>query len=119
MIANDLLKEYSCTEVYYKFNSKCLLTDGAKAMADMFKCYWFLDVIASYQGSKLDNDTEMFQVWTMKVKDGKAVITCEDGNGNVVRKQRIESTDFEADEAVLWVEVLDQYHRVILLPSEH
>ncbi len=89
-----------------------LYTDGAKAMADIFQCYWFLDVIASYQH---ELKGEEFQVWQIrKNEDGSAVVVCTNGNEGVLRAQEIPFTDFMADEATLWVE-----QGVIILPSEH
>jgi hypothetical protein len=89
-----------------------VLTDGAKALADNFQCYWFLDIIASYQ-AQLNN--QPFQVWTMKkFEDGSAIVKCTDGNDRVLQRQEIPFTDFKADECTLWVE-----GNVILLPSEH
>lgn len=119
MNANDQLKEYYGTEAYHRFNNKCLLTDGALAMAEKFKCYWLLDIIASYQSDKLDKEADGMQVWKLKVKDEQGNVTCTDGNYKLLRSQTIPLTDFEANEAELWVEPLDQFHRVILLPSEH
>jgi hypothetical protein len=78
----------------------------------MFGCYWFIDVIAIYQ-SQLKDDK--FQVWSLgKNEDGSAVVICTDGNNKVIKTQQIPFTDFNADEATVWVE-----NGVALLPSEH
>ncbi|PQJ09597.1 hypothetical protein CJD36_016795 [Flavipsychrobacter stenotrophus] len=111
MNANDSLREHTCSDEYYKYNFGLVITSGSKALADKFSCYWFLDIIASYQG-QLKNDE--FQVWTLKRTGAKAIVTCTDGNDNVLKKQRIPWTDFEADEATVWVEF-----GTALLPSEH
>nr|WP_283808573.1 DUF6876 family protein [Bradyrhizobium japonicum] len=42
------------------------------------------------------------------------MLTCDDGNGNIVHSERLDRTDFPLDEVDLWVE-----GNVILLPSEH
>jgi len=112
MNANDKLKEYNSTENHYKFGGYLVITDGVKAMAEMFESFWLLDIIASYQ-SQLRN--EDFQVWTLgKFEDSSAIVICTDGNNRVVKKQKIGWTDFGADEATIWVE-----GNVALLPSEH
>ena len=81
-------------------------------MADTYGVYWFLDIIASYQ-PQLKN--EEFQVWKLTKHDGnKATVTCEDGNGNIIKSQKLPFTDFSADEATVWVEF-----GTALLPSEH
>jgi hypothetical protein len=110
--ANDSLMEYSCSDNYYKHALGMLYTDDVKAMAEIFQCYWFLDVIVSYQ-HELKN--EEFQMWKLlKHDDGSATVSCTDGNDGVLRAQEIPYTDFKADEATMWVEF-----GVILLPSEH
>jgi len=111
MNANDELREYNCTENYYR-HYNLQITDGAKALADKFGCYWFLDIIASYQQYLKD---EEFQVWTLKKnEDSAAVVICTDGNNRVIKTQQIPFTDFNADEATVWVE-----NGIALLPSEH
>ena len=55
-----------------------------------------------------------FSVWTLKVKDGKATLTCDDGNGNAVYSKRIPFTDFPLDEISLYY-----CNKTILLPSEY
>jgi len=112
MNANDKLKEYNSTEQYYKYSGYLVITDGVKAMAEMFECFWLLDIIASYQ-PRLKN--EEFQVWTLgKNEDSSAIVLCTDGNNRILKRQKIEWTDFGADEATIWIEA-----NVALLPSEH
>ena len=113
MNANDQLSHYNCAEHYYQYLCGLNLTDGAKALADKFQCYWFLDIIASYQ-SQLKN--EEFQVWTIERKQGKssAIVSCTDGNGKSLVIQDILYTDFKANTAILWLEF-----NFLLLPSEH
>lgn len=113
MNANDTLSHYTGTDYYYKFHNGLMLTDGAKALADAFQCYWFLDIIASYYQILRK---EEFQVWTLerKVNESSAVVLCTDGNNKTLIKQDIEYTDFKAESAMVWVEF-----NVILLPSEH
>lgn len=114
MNANDTLRHHFCTEGYYRYLCGMVLTDGAKALADNFKCYWLLDVVCSYQ-SKMQKACDGFQVWKLKKNtDGTFTVTGEDGNKNTLVTQHFEYSDFSADEATLWVE-----DNVILLPSEH
>lgn len=112
MNANDDLREYTGADNYYRYLCGLLITDGAKALADRFQCYWFLDIIASYQ---YDLKDEEFQVWTLQRKeDNSASATCTDGNDNVLKFQHVPFTDFEPTSATIWVE-----NGVALLPSEH
>lgn len=110
--ANDQLKEFSGgSENVYKYNLGLIVTEGALALAKKFECFWFLDIIASYQ-QQLKN--EEFQVWTLKRTVSSAMVVATDGNENQLASQRIPFTDFEADEATIWVE-----YGTALLPVEH
>lgn len=109
---NDQLTQYMCTDEYHKWFGGMLITDGVKAMGEMYQCYWLIDIVASYQPTLRG---EEFQVWEFKKSDkGKGVVTCEDGNGRVLKTQKIGYTDIKADIATIWVE-----GNVALLPSEH
>lgn len=112
MNANDEFKEYTATDNYYRHPLGIVYTDGVRALATRFECYWFVDVIASYQRQlKL----EPFQVWRLDKKDDEsAVVTCTEGNDRILQTQRIPYTDFAADEATIWL--VDD---VALLPSEY
>jgi len=86
---NDSLREYNSSDNYYKHALGMQYTDGVKAMAEKFKCYWLLDVVASYQHER---QGEEFQVWKLrKNKDGSATVSCTDGNDGVLRAQEIHS----------------------------
>ena len=111
MNANDQLREHTSSENYYRYGV-LLLTDGTRSLAETFSCFWFLDIIASYQPQLKD---EEFQVWTLgKNEDSSAIVLCTDGNNRILASQNILWTDFEADVATVWVEF-----DVALLPSEH
>lgn len=111
--ANDHFSEYIGTENYYKHFGNVKLTDGTKALADKLGAYWLMDIVASYQ---MGLRSQPFQVWKLeKNKTGNgAKVTCEDGNKNVLRSQRLTFTDFEYDECTLWFQ-----EGVLMLPSEY
>lgn len=109
--ANDSLREHTSSENFYKYNFGLIITEGVKALCEQNSCWWFADVVASYQ-PQLRN--EEFQVWTLKRTGSTAVVTCTDGNDKQLKAQRISFTDFEPDEATIWVE-----YGTALLPSEH
>ena len=112
MNANEHLKEHTCSDNYFKHYFGTVFTDGVKALCDKFSCYWFLDVVTSYQPKLRSAE---FQVWTLTKNNGStAIVTCEDGNGQSLIQQKIPFTDFEPQEATIWME-----NGVILLPSEH
>lgn len=110
--ANDDLREHSSSDQYHRYMCGMFLTDGALAMCKKFSCFWFADVICSYQHKLKD---EEFQVWSLgKNEDSSAIVLCTDGNDRVLVSQSIPWTDMEADIATLWCE-----GQIILLPSEH
>jgi len=112
MNANDQLREHNFSDNYYKHNLGAVFTDGVRALCEMFACYWFLDIIVSYQ-PELTN--EEFQVWKLlRHEDSTAIVSCSNGNGKTLKQQKIPFTDFAAQEATVWVEF-----NVILLPIEH
>lgn len=112
MNANDQLRDYNCSDNFYKYNFGLIITDGVKSLCEKFECFWFIDIVASYQR---DLNGEEFQVWKLvKNEDDSALVTCDDGNGRILRSQKIQWTDFGATEATVWVE-----YGTCLLPSEH
>ncbi len=80
------LAQFTGSETWHRHGivRDVLFTDGAKHVADAAGAYWLLDEIALAQRYKRRVAAEEFQVWTLKVKDRKATLTCDDGNGNAV-----------------------------------
>jgi len=111
------LEQFTGTDHYYRhaINRKVLFTDGIKYLADQAGAYWLLDEIALIQPYDKRVAVEPFQVWTLRVTANQtALLTCDDGNGNIVFSKDIEFTDFPLDEVTLWFA-----NGVIYLPSEH
>lgn len=119
------LAHFTGTENHYRYSPllfrKILLTDGTKYVADQAGAYWLMDIISSMQlEPKVRN--EGFQVWKLLLDDdsktrsnmSSAVVTCEDGNGNEVYRQVIDSTNFPLDEIKFYL-----VDNVIMLPSEY
>ena len=107
------LRQFTGTESYYKHFTGINFTDGVKFLADKLECYWFLDIIASYQHRLKDVP---FQIWRIQVDREKAgmVTMREDTNEPVIIRQELKYTDFPLDEyEVYYVD------RVILLKSEY
>ncbi len=115
--ANDELNGHNCSDNYYKYNFGLILSSGSLSMAQTFSCFWWIDIIASYQRKLSKN--EAFQVWTLKRTGSSAVVTCTDGNDKQLISQSVAFTDFEPDIACLWVEGNGEGNMVCILPSEH
>jgi hypothetical protein len=112
MLEQDLA-QFTGTENYYKYIFGLKLTDGVKYLAEKGKCFWIMDIIASYQ-SKLSKNP--FQLWELIVaSDKSAIITCrEDTETKILVKQKIPWTDFEMTNIKIYV-----IDGVVLLPSEY
>lgn len=110
------LRQYYCSENFYKVSpfSKLVMTDGVKALCDMCQSYWLTDIIASYQGKRLEAKTTGFQVWNLSKRLTDWLVTCDDGNGNIAVKQVISISDFPLPSIKLYCT-----NGVILLPSEN
>lgn len=123
-ITLDELSQFTGTANWYRHNLVpfVLYTDGVKYLADTAGAHWLIDKIATLQIVTLQIVTkiraESFQAWELRVADGSAALSCEDGNGHVVHRERIDYTDFPLERIALWVE-FDGTNRVIMLPSEH
>ena len=109
------LPQFTDTENWHKFSilSKLLATDGAMYVAKSCGAFWLLDIIVSFQRMP-KVQREPFQVYKLTVKDGKGIVTVEDGNNNEIHSQKIPFTDFPLDEITLWVT-----NNVVMLPSEY
>jgi len=115
------LVQFTGTEHYYKHFTGLKYTDGIKYLADKTNCYWFIDIVASYQQSNLTDAFGQvkdinFQIWTLRVfKDRTAVVTMkEDTDGEPRVSQDIEYTDFPLDEIEVYC-----IDNVMLLKSEY
>ena len=94
------LFQFSGTENWYRHFTKYLYTDGIKYLADSCGCHWMLDKVFTLQ--RLPQiKAEEFQLWTLKVfKDHTAILTCDDGNHNIVYTEQIDVTDFPLPEGI-------------------
>jgi len=57
--------------------------------------------------------------WKLKAQPGNALITCEDGNGNLLAIQNIPYSDFPLSEIRLYFSSDDFSGIVVMLPSEY
>src|ERR1022692_36091 len=113
------LPQFIGTEAYHRFSKlfpKTVLTDGVLYLADNAACYWLMDIIGSIQSIP-----EVKSEWLLKVTYNKAVawVIVDDGNGNVLYKQKIASSTFPLDEIQLFVTEGEDGLRVVMLPSEY
>ena len=113
MNANEQLSEYNHVDNYHKTHTGLLISYGVIALTNKFGCHWFLDIISTYY-LKI-SEKSRFQIWTLtKHEDDSATVICSDGIERVLKTKKIPSTDFNATEAVVWVE-----DGIAKLPSEY
>ncbi len=111
-----VLTHFTGTENYYRISRRHLLTDGTKYLADAAECYWMMDAIASHL-SEIGIQDWFVQV-RMTVKNSRATMFYEDGNGKEHARQQIPFTDFPMQGISLYA-CWDGEHWVIMLPSEY
>jgi hypothetical protein len=116
---NDKFSQFIGTEHYYAhFTEVCVFTDGVKSMADQYKAYWLIDVIASYQIKK-SIKSQPFQIWTITSAQSKADIEMRpDTDQPVLIRQQIPFTDFPDGRFKMYY-IDDGTNKVLLLPSEY
>ncbi|HEY3322060.1 MAG TPA: hypothetical protein VGP72_16455 [Planctomycetota bacterium] len=108
-----------------KYNNSLFLTCGVREFCDQKKCWWFLDVIFSYQAeARKDPMLHDCQFWHLTVRpDRTATVRCDRDKGNTAFSQEIPFTDFPDAEGTLWVEYGEVEEGkpcwVILRPEEH
>lgn len=112
----SMLSQFTGTEHYYRLNRRCLITDGAKYLADEAGAYWLLDAAASYLLELGTSD--WFMLVRLAVTESQAVLFFEDGNGSVLASQQIPFTDFPLPEQILYA-CWDGDHWMLMLPSEY
>lgn len=110
------LPQFIGTTQLYLIYPKVVLTDGTKYLADACEAYWLMDAIASHIMGREKVDS--FATAKLVVKDSAAVLTLDDGNGNVFASQDIPFTTFPLDEILVYCE-WDGQRWTLLLPGEH
>lgn len=110
---NNELKQYVGSEYLYKYILGLKITEGVKFASETAKCWWFADIIASYQHDERIRDQE-FQTWILTVENNKGVVVATDGNKNELIRQDIPYTDFEYSELTYWC-----VNGIILLAAEY
>lgn len=109
------LEQFYGTQYYYPLWPKVLLTDGSKYLAETAGCYWLMDAITQHIQYISSED---FISCRLITRNNQAQLILDDGNGNVLAKQRIHHTDFPLDDYQLYAcRSADKW--VILLPSEY
>ena len=75
------------SELFYNYLG-CTLTEGAQLAADLFRCWWLLDIIASVQ-PQLRN-SQPFQCWAVTRDGDGCQVIADDGNGVLARSTELD-----------------------------
>ncbi len=107
------LAQFNGTDQWYKMLfSEATYTDGVKYFAEAAGAYWFIDIVSTEIVPLLK--VHPFMNIVLKVKDNKAVILVDDGNGEAVFSKNIDYTDCPEGD---WKFFLT--NDVLLLPGEY
>lgn len=118
------LAQFTGTYNHFRHNlfPNYIYTDGVQYVAINAQAYWLIDEIVLSNAfshkephlHKLLN--EAFQTWTLKTNltTNTAVLTADDGNGNVLHKKDIPYTDFPLEEIKFFL-----VYNTLMLPSEY
>ena len=109
------LSQFTGTEAYHRtfmFTPKLVHTDGVQYFADTAGCYWFLDIVATEFYPLLKKEP-MLSIYLM-VHNGKATISVQDGDLNILKTKDIPHTDCPDGEYAFYL--IDD---VLMLTSEY
>ncbi len=111
------LRYFTGTLNYYKLFPFFVVTDGLKYLIEEADCYWLAVLYESYLVSIDSNSIPFTNLEFKKIGLG-AKVNIEDGNGNLLKSQTLEYTDFPLDEFTLFA-CWDGRDWVAMLPSEY
>ena len=110
------LAQFTGSEEFFRYHSRCLLTEGARYLAEQAGCFWLLDVYASHLAA-ISTD-EYFTCLKFKRQDDEGTVVIDDGNGVVLAEQEIPYTDFPLTEIKLYGCWSGEFW-TLMLPSEY
>ena len=115
------LSGFTGTENYYKHMFNYNLTDGVYYLMEKGFCSWLISDIIVFSAMKPKLKDEGFLSWELSIKgkeNDKGVLTCTDGNENILFKKNYSYTDFYKKTGLNKINlyVID---KVVLLTSEY
>ena len=103
------------TEFYRHFTNRIIYTQGIKFLCDRARLYWLIDLIAALQARALrDPALREFQLWELRITDGKAVVVCLRDSEVEALRLPLKAVDSALDFVRVYLE-----NGTLLLPSEH
>lgn len=118
------LNQFTGSEQFFKHwgNKKLIYTEGMQYLANKLNCYWLIEEIAFVILPRLlKNHLDYFYCIQFFVEnDCSAIITIDDGNGNIHFNHKIKWTDFPTiGETVKFYLCDSGSHYCLMLPGEY
>ena len=118
------LDRFSGTEKYHPYREHCVLTDGAKYLAENADCYWLIDYIYEAQSITFLKKAGGMQSWTVCVhQDKSATLVCKNTHNRTIHREVIAHTDFvlgHGEPFQLFADLFYGNHAVVIfLTTEH
>ena len=110
------LSHFTGSESYYRVMPRLSITDGIRYLADKTNSYWLVTAIYSHLVTQSIHSE--FVVAKLTVSGEIADLVLDDGNDQVISRQRIDYTDFPLDEISIYC-CYQQQDWILLLPSEY
>ena len=111
------LTQFTGTTKYYRLLPTFVVTDGVKYLMDHTGCYWLAELYGLHLAN-MDFNHQPFTVLNLVLKGQGAMITIEDGNGQVLIQQIVDWTDFRLASVTLYASWSGDFW-VAMLPSEY
>jgi hypothetical protein len=113
---SQALKQFTGTESYTQYGKNIKLADGTVFLAEQAKAFWLIDLFGSYLSGL--RSKEEFVCLKILTKSNHATVSIEDGNDNILAKQKILYTDFPLSSLTLYA-CWYGTSWVVMLPSEY
>ena len=116
----DELRNFYCTERYYRANPGLLGTDGVKFLAHKAGAYWLLDMVWSYLPVLRKSRDTFFVVRYAGTPGASGLFSITDDipANQTYATQAVEYSDFQLDEIVLYLSATENEF-VLMLRSEY
>ncbi len=113
------LRQFTGTSAYYRLNSRTVLTDGTKFLAENAQCFWLMEAIASHL-SAVPTDEYFCIALLTKGKEHAAYLEIVDDvpQTKYYATQIVEYTDFPLESIKLYCSRAEDWW-VLLLPQEY
>lgn len=120
----DELSHFTGSEEIFQYwgNKRFVYTQGIQYLANKAKCYWLIDEIGLILLPRLlkKHPDEFYTIQLSVNPDSSAMITVDDGNGNIYLNHRIDWTTFPITDQPVKLFLCDSgTYYCLMLPNEY